>query len=80
MSIFGFMMAVCNVLSWVALVSGFIKLDITLYSSLLSSFVYVIHIQAENEHLKSQVPLPLLLSETVMRFLLSLLDIRFWTG
>lgn len=74
------MMAVCNVLSWVALVSGFKKLGITLYSSLLSSFVYVIHIQAENEHLKSQVPLPLLLSETVMRFLLSLSDIRIWTG
>lgn len=72
-------MAVCHVLSWVALVSGFKKLIISLYSSLSSSFVYVIHIQAENEHLKRQVPLPLL-SETVGTFLLSLSDIRFRTG
>lgn len=74
------MMAVYNLLSWVALVSGFQKLVVSLYSSLLSSFVYVIHIQAENEHLNSQVPLLLLLSETVGRFLSSLSDIRFWTG
>lgn len=77
MSIFGFVMAVCNVLRWVALVSGSKKLVISLYSSLLSSFVYVIHIQVENEQLNCQVPLPLLLSETVGRFLLSLSDIRF---